>query len=70
MAMHIPPRVIVLMSIPNSFSTITVARSETGMAITEISVVLKLPRKRNRMRTTNMAPSSRALATLWTEDSM
>ncbi len=65
--MHIPPRVIVLMSIPRAYSTMMVASSESGMANTEITVVLKLPRKRNRMTITNMAPSNRALPTFPTE---
>ena len=67
MAMHIPPRVIVLMSIPRASSTMMVASRDTGIAITEMSVVLKLPRKRKRIRITKRAPSSRARPTLPTE---
>ena len=68
--MHMPPRVIVLMSIPRKCRTMMVASRDIGMAMIEMTVVLKLPRNRKRIMMTNTAPSSRALPTLPTEACM
>ena len=69
-AMHIPPNVMVLMFIPRRCITMKLPRSESGMAMTEMIVVLKLPKKRRRMTITKTAPSTKARATLLTEASM
>ena len=55
------------MSMPNRCSTSTVPKSDSGIAMTEMTVVRNEPRKRNRMTMTNSAPSSSALPTLLTE---
>ena len=69
-AMHMPPKVIVLMFCPNRYSTITVPKRESGIATTEIKVVRKLPKKTKRMMMTKIAPSTRLRPTLLTEASM
>ena len=49
------------MSVPNN---------DKGIAMIEMSVVLKLPKKSYKMMMTKIAPSMRALATLLTDASM
>ena len=66
-AMAIPPKLIVLIFSPKSLRAMTVANSDIGMANSEIRVVRKLPRNRNRTMTTRMLPSSRARSTLLIE---
>jgi hypothetical protein len=55
---------------PKSEITTTPATSERGMAIAEMKVVRRLPRKRKRMTTTRIPPSRRATETLWIATSM
>ena len=66
-AMAIPPKLMVLMVMPNALRVMMVASSDRGMASSEMRVVRKLPRKRKRMMTTSTLPSMRARSTLLTE---
>lgn len=66
-AMAIPPRLMVFMVYPRSFSVIRVTTSESGIAIREIKVVLGFSRKKKSIRTTKNPPSRRAFRTLFTE---
>ena len=66
-AMAMPPKLIVLMVMPNNFKVMMVANNDNGMAKREIRVVRKLPRNRNNMRMTRMLPSIKARSTLLTE---
>ena len=52
-----PPRLIVLMVIPNQFSTKIEISIESGSVTKEMIVVLTLARKRKRTMTTKIAPS-------------
>ena len=70
MAIVKPPSVIVFSVPPNSDMVRTPTTSERGMATAEMSVVRRLPRKRNRMISTRIAPSRRATETLWMATSM
>ena len=70
MAIAIPPRVIVLMVMPRLFITSRATASDSGMATTEMIVVRKFQRKKNRMMMTRRAPSRRAAMTLWTASEM
>jgi hypothetical protein len=67
MAIHIPPRVMVFISIPNRYNTITVPNNDKGMASSEMTVERMLVRKRNNTRITQTAPSTRELPTLFTD---
>jgi len=66
MAMAIPPSDMVLMVSPSNFRVISESRSESGMAISEISVVRTFSRKRNRMIITKSPPSNSTLKTFFT----
>ena len=70
MAIHIPPNVMVLMSMPRRCITMKLPSNESGIATMDIIVVLKLPKKRSKITMTSTAPSTKALATLLTEASM
>ncbi len=67
MAMAMPPKVMVLIFMPNRYKTMMVPKRESGIATTEITVVRKLAKKINRMMMTKIAPSINALPTLLTE---
>ncbi len=66
-AIAIPPRLMVLIVIPRNLRTRTAPRSDKGMASSEMTVVLKLPRKTSRMIVTNTAPSISARWTFLTD---
>ena len=68
--MAMPPSVIVLMVMFRSFSANTDVIRESGIARTEMKVVLALHRKMKRMTTTRIAPSRSASKTLSTAVSM
>ena len=63
-AMHRPPRLIVLMVRSRACSATIAARSDRGMVTREMSVVRAFMRNMKRTTTTNRAPSSRASFTL------
>ena len=70
MAMVRPPKVMVLIVTPAASITIAAPTSESGNAVSDISVVRKFHRNRSRMRATRIAPSRSATPTLSTATSM
>ena len=56
MATASPPSVIVLIEIPTSLKTSAVIAIDSGIAVSVMSVVRKLSRKRNSTITTSAAP--------------
>ncbi len=70
MAMVSPPIVIVLSVTPNALSASTAATSDTGMAVSEMTVARRFIRKTSRMTATRMAPSRSATDTLRTATEM
>ena len=58
------------MFIPRRCITMKLPNNESGIATTEMIVVLKLPKKSINITMTRTAPSTNALATLLTEASM
>ncbi len=59
-----PSRVMTLIDCPRSLNTTTVTASESGIAISEISVVRAFSKKTNKIRATMIAPSRKASTTL------
>ena len=57
MAIAIPPKLMVLSVKPNPLSASTATSSESGRAISEMSVTRPFIRKKKSMTTTNNAPS-------------
>ena len=70
MATASPPRVIVLIDIPNHLNTRPVITIDSGIAVSVISVVRKLSRKTNSTAATRIPPSRRAAITFWIARSM
>jgi hypothetical protein len=70
MAMAMPPRVMVLMERPKYLKTRAVVSTETGMAVREMKVVRKLPRKRNSTAATKTEAASSFTSRLLMEASM
>ncbi len=66
-AIAIPPRLIVLIFMPIEWSTTIAPSKESGIASNDIIVVLKLPRNKNKIIITKIAPSISADFTLFTE---
>ena len=69
-AMARPPSVMVLIDRPSAWNTSAVTRMETGIAVSEMSVVRRLSRKANSTTATMIAPSRSASSTFSIEDSM
>ena len=67
MAMAMPPRLMVLMVRPKALSVSMLTTSDKGMVTSEMTVVRMFMRKRKRMITTKMPPSTRASLTLFME---
>ncbi len=65
-----PPRVITLIDRPSAWNTRAVTASDSGIAVSEITVVRTFSRKRNSTMATRIAPSRSASRTLLTEASM
>ena len=67
MAIEIPPSVMVLIMMPNQSKTMIVIMIESGMASTEMNVVLKFHKNKKITATTRRAPSRSAERTLLME---
>ncbi len=70
MAMARPPSVMVLMERPKAWNTMAVARIDTGMAVSEMTVVRQLRRNRNSTTATTAMASSSTFSTLPMEAAM
>ena len=70
MAMARPPRVIVLIDSPSHLKTRIAVRMDKGMAVSEISMVRKLPRKKNSTPATKNEAISSFICRLPSEASM
>ncbi len=70
MAMASPPSVMVLIPSPIAWNTMAVARIETGIAVSEITVVRTFKRNANSTTATTTIASRRTVVTFFTEVSM